>query len=281
MELKIYYNAKFQSGSASRKFVRICIADPNAKWVFGSMCGTKTEKPQRFSIGDYNYTKHIDGINRSATECIEDIFCNLTEEEKECLSNASFDLNRSFRAYVLEVSKRGINYDYDSQKEFYSVIQGIREKISCLKSGSLACECGKQDYVEMKECDGELLDKIISSVFSCEGSVVEVEGKKYCLKEDVVTKTKKIYEVHVGCVAKSTDDVVEISDDVKKPKVKVEKMAFMKDDKNLLNFNKDELYKIVEFDGDYVRLIDVFGEKRFVNSNRVEIIEVEQEFVYE
>lgn len=281
MELKVYYNVQFKSGSASRPFVRICIADVDAKWVFGSMCGTITEKPQRFAICDYDYEKHINGYNRSATDNIEKIFNNLTDEEKKCFSNVSFDLNRSFRAFVVEASKRGVSYSYEMQKEFYSVMLGIREKISLLNTGSCGCGATKEEYVEMKECDGELLDKIIHSVFSSEGEICEVEGKRYCLKEDAETKTKKIYEVIGGVSSEKVDEVKDAISDVERPFVKTEKMAFMRDDKNLLNFNNNELYKILEIEGAYVKLVDVFGDARFVNRNRVEIIEVEQELIHE
>ena len=280
MELKVFYNVNFQSGSASRAFVRICIVDNEKKFLFGSMTGDVSEKAQRFAMFNYDFVKHISGVNRSATDDIKSLFENITEKEKNCFSNVAFDLGRSFRAYVIEASKKGVNYDYETQKKFYSLIQEIREKISELKSGT--CSCGKTEakYVELTDCSGELLDKIIREVFSAEGEECVVDGKKYCLKEDVETKTKKIYEV-VGVPVQEVCDLTEDKPVFEKSIVKTKRMALMKNDKNLVNFNKDELYEIVENDSEFVKLIDIFGEKRFVNNSRVEIIEVEQELVYE
>ena len=280
MEMKIYFNAKFKSGASARPFAKIVFADMEKQNMFGSMCGDgESENAQRFAVFGFEYDKHISGYHRSA--CEEKVFfeniSSVSKELKSAFEKSINDLNRSYRAFVVESTKRGISYDYSCQKEIYSKIQEIRENFNKMKD--VVSHSSTIEYKEIQNCSGELLDRIIASVFSKEGEIVEVDGKRYCLKKDGKDEIKKIFEV-VGfenTEVKSEEIVVE--DDVKK--VATKKMAFVVNDDNLFNFNKGEFYNIVSDNGDYVKLIDIFGEKRNIKKNRVEFVDVEEELVYE
>ena len=97
------------------------------------------------------------------------------------------------------------------------------------------------------------------------------------MKVNEKNNRKEIFEVLN--FSSSVESEPEKEEDVSKKKT--EKMAYVINDEFLFNFNKGELYTIVSMDGEFVKLIDVFGEARNIKKNRVEFVEVEQELVYE
>lgn len=281
MEWTIYFNKNFKSGASARPFTRVCFVDEEKGNMFGSMCGVNDEKAQRLMVYGCEKARHIDGF--CGTSFKEDeivaLVSTLSEEEKAAFKKVFMDLTRSFRAYIVDCSKKGINYDYAAQRDVFSKIQKIREDFEKMCGGVVEVFEAKKDveFVELKECSGELLDKIIVAVFEKEGEVVEVDGKHYCLKVNEKNNRKEIFEVLN--FSSSVESEPEKEEDVSKKKT--EKMAYVINDEFLFNFNKGELYTIVSMDGEFVKLIDVFGEARNIKKNRVEFVEVEQELVYE
>lgn len=273
---KFYFNYDFRSGSASASFIRVaCVLDNGT--LFGTMI-REGSKVQRFSMLNYDFNKHVKGIVDGSCFDEELFFSSLdhaSDKVKDCFQTCLSDLNRSFRAHVQKCSiSKG--FSYSAQTEVYGKISSLRENFmkKILGESVEIKKESQEEFTEISDMDGSLLDKVITATFENEDKVVEVEGSFYVLKsvengEYKIFKTNKPAEENKTQIEEKNDKIV-----VPMKVIKTKKMAFCKDDIDLINFNKNELYELISSESPYLKVRDIYGNQVFVREKRFEIIDV-------
>ena len=274
--MEIWFNKNFKLGHSSNKFKRVLISIDDIGGSFG--CINDGVSVRNVSFPD-STTKTIHGVGSPSINF--DGFAAdwdlLDKNEKEHFSELILSLSRSFRYHVQQMSIKKRSISSVDQSKVFSYIADIREKFENLVNGTFKEE-KKEEWIAIEDLDPDSFNNILEALVASPSQQAVVNDILYRLYKNNEGGVEHYCLQYKGVADKDSKTIPEKKEEKKPAKViKTKKMAFMVDDKDLFNFNRNELYEIHGTKENFTCLTDVFGEKHYVLTSRFKVIEVEQE----
>lgn len=279
--MKWFFNTNFKSAPHNKSFIRIGIELDN-ETMFGCQ-NDEEQTTRRFSYKSYN-PSHVNGVVEKALtkeEFLKQV-PYMNEDQIKRFTSCFVDMSRSFRNHVSSCSAESKGIPTEIQSQVYSDIIKVRDEFYKMKEKAVPSEKKVEkkwvllDNVDID--DESLMNEIIEACFTKKDEVVNVRGKNYILKYQ--DEKKDSLAIFVEQDGEEQQEKIEKKPEIKQKEILTKRMAFCIDNKNLVNFNKNELYEIVKENGNFLVLKDNFDEERTMFASRFRIIKVEEELVF-
>ena len=275
--MNIFINTKFdtyQTRKSGKHYVKVSFTEINGMFAVIGIVDDKKTSIQSFAE---TTNEHIYGLsstnNYTEDKFYRDILPTLDKDTRATLSMAVNELDRSFRNHVVKN-----NVDVNIQVDVYREIKEFRTRFQSAINGTpVPVQTNTNDWKLINDIVNQItpqeLNKIVDSLNK--GGTAIFGNREYRISEENGRAILQFREVKTSIGADTSASAETIPQEyvVQKSRRK-EKVAFMHNSTGLNEFVKGRFYTIFATNGEYVTLINEYGEHREINCNRVRIMDV-------